>query len=446
MLEQTVAAPMTEAVAGPGDVERSAMRRIAWRLLPFLMLCYFVAYLDRVNVGFAALQMNADLQLSAAQYGFGAGLFFVSYCLLEVPSNVLLYRFGAPQWIARIMFTWGICAAAIAFVKTDTAFYVMRLLLGAAEAGFYPGVVFFLTLWFPAAYRARVLGLFLAAIPISGIIGAPSSGLLLSLDGLLGLRGWQWLFLVEAAPAIFLAPVVVRFLQNGPADATWLPADEREWLVGQLAREQRQVEGGRTYTLRQALTRPLVLLLAVGYFANVCLLNGIQFFLPQIVKGLGMSNIQTGFVTAIPSLVALVALLWWGQRSDRTGERFGHAATANAVGGAALLLAMLVQNPVVRVGALALAFGCTLAFTAPFWTIPGSFLSRGAAAAGIAAISSIGVTGGFLAPWFVGVTRDLTGDFRIGLGAIAVMTLALTMGFLVFGRRWFAAERAGRAT
>lgn len=423
------------AAADHAQIEKRAIRRISWRLLPLLMLCYFFAYLDRVNVGFAALQMNKDLHLSAAAYGLGAGLFFVTYCLLEVPSNLLLYRFGAPRWIARIMFSWGLCAAGMAFVHTESAFYIMRLLLGAAEAGFYPGVLYFLTLWFPAAHRGRIMGLFIAAIPLSGIIGSPLSGLLLSLDGLAGLRGWRWLFLVEALPVLLLAPVIVRYLTSAPAVADWLPADEREWLTARLAAEQRQVERVGALSVGAALVNPWVLLLAALYFTNVCLLNGITFFLPQIIHEQGYSAAATGFIAAIPSLFALAALLWWGRRSDAKAERYGHAAAANFTGGALLLAAVLVNSPSLRLAAIALAFACTLAFTAPFWAIPATFLSRAAAAGGIAAISSMGVTGGFLAPPIVGYFRDVSGNFRTGLGAIAGLALLVTAAFYALGKR-----------
>ena len=430
--------------SGRGTLEYRTIRRISWRLVPLLMLCYFAAYLDRVNVSFAALQMNQDLHLNGAAYGFGAGLFFATYCLFEVPSNLLLYRFGARRWIARIMFTWGLCAGAMALIHTQTSFYVMRLLLGAAEAGFYPGVLYFLTLWFPAAHRGRILGLFLAAIPISGIIGSPLSGFLLSLDGLAGLRGWRWLYLVEALPAIALAPAVLKLLPNGPAAAAWLPAEERDWLVGQLDAERRQVEGARAYSARETLGNPRVLawvlLLSAIYFTNVCMLNGVTFFLPQLVSALGLSTTKTGFVVAIPSVMALAALLWWGRRSDARLERYGHAAFANFLGGALLLAAVLVHNPVLQVAAISIAFACTLAFTSPFWAIPATFLSRAMSAGGFAAISSIGVTGGFLAPWIVGYFRDLTGNFRFGLGAIAVLTLIVTSVFYLLGRQRRAQE------
>jgi ACS family tartrate transporter-like MFS transporter len=434
--EPSAAAGNASAAAAESlrDLEQRAVRRTAFRILPLLMICYFVAYLGRVNLSFAALQMNHALGLNSAAYGLGAGLFFLSYCLFEIPSNLLLYRIGATRWIARIMFTLGLCAGAMAFVQGKTSFYVVRLLLGAAEAGFYPGVLFFLTLWFPAAYRARMLGMFIAAIPVSGIIGAPLSGLLLSLDGLAGLAGWQWLYLIEAAPAFVLAPLVVRRLQDSPAQASWLPDAEREWLIGRLRLERTEVERKRIFSVMQCLSNPRVLFLATIYFSNVCLLNSITFFLPQIVKGFGLSSLQTGFVVAIPSLLALFALIGWARHSDRHKERYGHAALANFAGGAALLLSVLITDPSTRIAAIALAFACTLAFTSPFWSIPGSFLTGSAAAGGIGAISALGVTGGFLSPWFIGYMKDTTGNFRIGLAAIAVLAMAFSVALYLLRR------------
>jgi MFS family permease len=413
------------------EVERGAIRRITLRILPVLILCYFIAYLDRVNLSFAALQMNKALGLSAEAYGLGAGLFFLTYCVCEIPSNLLLYRFGATRWIARIMFTLGICAAGMAFVQGRTSFYVMRLALGIAEAGFYPGILFFLTIWFPAAYRARILGYFISAIPISGIIGAPLSGQLLGLNGWLGFAGWQWLFLLEAAPAFLLAPLVVARLQDTPAKAQWLPERERTWLMERLDSERSNVERKRVFTVLQCLTNPRVLFLAAIYFSDVCLLNSITFFLPQIVKSFGLSNGQTGVVVALPSLLALIALIYWGRSSDRRKERYGHASLAIFIGGAALLLSVVVHDPAARIAAIAVAFACTLAFTAPFWSIPGTFLTGGAAAGGIGAISALGVLGGFLSPWFIGRIKDSTGDFRIGLGAIAVMAMCFAIALFL---------------
>jgi MFS family permease len=309
----------------------------------------------------------------------------------------------------------------------------MRLLLGAAEAGFYPGILFFLTVWFPAAYRARIMGYFIASIPISGIIGAPISGRLLGLGSAGSLQGWQWLFLLEGAPTLVLAPLVLWWLQDRPTQAQWLPPAERAWLVGRLDSERSDVEHKRVFTVLQCLTNPRVLFLAAIYFSNVCLLNSITFFLPQIVKGFGLSNTQTGLVVAIPSLLALFALILWGRRSDRRKERYGHAAFANLVGGAALFGSVLTHDPLLRIALIAVAFAFTLAFTAPFWSIPGTFLTGSAAAGGIGAISALGVTGGFLSPWFIGVMKDATGDLRMGLGAIAL--LAMTFATALYLRR-----------
>jgi MFS family permease len=416
------------------DVERQTIAAITLRIIPLLMVCYFFAYLDRVNLSFASLQMNQALSLSASSYGFGAGLFFLSYCICEVPSNLLLYRIGATRWIARIMFTLGLCAAGMALVQGKASFYLVRLLLGAAEAGFYPGILFFLTLWFPSAYRGRVLAIFIAAIPISGIIGAPLSGLLLSLNGVAALHGWQWLYLIEAVPALLLAPLVVWRLQDSPEEAHWLSAPQRSWLMNQLRAERSDVEHARKYTVLEGLTNPRVLMLAAAYFTNVCLLNSITFFLPLIVKGFGLSNLQTGFIVALPSLLALVALIWWGRRSDRRNERYGHAAVANFCGGASLLASVMLTDPTARIAAIAVSFACTLAFTAPFWSIPGTFLSGAAAAGGIGAISAIGVIGGFLSPWFMGLMKDATGDFRSGLGAIAILAMSIAVVLFFVGR------------
>jgi sugar phosphate permease len=311
----------------------------------------------------------------------------------------------------------------------------MRLLLGAAEAGFFPGVLFFLTLWFPAAYRGRVMGFFMAGVAISGLIGAPLSGLLLGLDGLFGLRGWQWLFILEGVPAIVLAPACLVYLQDSPAKARWLAAPQRDWLTATLAGEERAREAKQQHSVLQALTNPRVLFLAAMYFTNVCLLNGILFFLPLILKGFGLSNTQTGFVAAIPSGFALVAVIWWGRRSDARRERYGHAAFANFLAGAALLASVLIADPTTRIVLVTIAFSATLAFTAPFWTIPSSFLSGAASAGGFAAISSLGVLGGFVAPSVIGYLGGITGDFRGGLGGVAVLAMVFGAAFYLVGRK-----------
>jgi MFS family permease len=423
------------AAEQPSDLELRTIRRVGWRLIPFLMLCYLIAYLDRVNLSFASITMKPALQLTETAYGIGAGLFFLTYCLCEIPSNLLLFRFGATKWIARIMLTLGLFAGAMAFVDGQYSYYLVRLLLGAAEAGFYPGILFFLTLWFPSAYRSRILGIFIAAIPISGIIGAPLSGYLLSFDGVQGLQGWQWLYLLEAIPALLLAPLVGMVLKDSPAEAKWLPEDQRTWLIGRLALERTNVERESQGGVARSMVDPKVLFLAAIYFSNVCLLNGITFFLPQIISGFGFSTQTTGFIVAIPSLVGLVALIAWARHSDRRQERYGHAALANFIGGVALLLSVLLTEPAARIAAISVAFACTLAFTSPFWAIPGSFLTGRAAAGGIAVISALGVIGGFVTPIFVGRVRDVSGDFRIALGVIALLAMIFGAGLYLFGRR-----------
>jgi MFS family permease len=421
--------------SGQTTLANSTIRRVSLRLIPFLLLCYFIAFLDRINVSFAALQMNRDLSLTPAVYGFGAGLFFLTYCTLELPSNLLLYRYGATRWIARIMFTWGLCAACMAFVVGPYSFYAMRLLLGAAEAGFFPGVLFFLTLWFPAVQRGRVIGVFMSGVAISGLIGSPLSGMLLSLDGAAGLRGWQWLFILEGVPAMILAPLCLICLQDGPAHAKWLSAAEKSWLKTTLDAEQRADGQVKKSANLKALLNPRVFLLAAMYFTNVAMVNGILFFLPMILKGFGLSNTQTGFVAAIPSAAALAAVIWWGRHSDSRKDRYGHAAFANALAGAALLASVLLTEPSLRIVAVTIGFASTLAFTAPFWTIPATFLSGAASAGGYALISSLGVTGGFVAPSIIGYLAGITGDFRGGLGGISILAMAMSAIFYIVGRR-----------
>jgi sugar phosphate permease len=415
------------------EIERSAMRRVMWRLIPFLMICYVFAWLNRINLSFAALQMNKPLGLTEADYGLAAGLFFVTYAVLEVPSNLLLHRLGARKWIARIMFSWGIIAAGMALVVGPHSFYVMRLLLGAAEAGFYPGILFYLTLWIPAAYRARTYSYFLTAIPITGIIGGPLSIHLLGLTGLGGLMGWQWMFIFEGLPSIILAPIVLFYLQDKPSQAKWLTAAESNWLTAELAGETKKIETRKAQSIMAALSNPTVILMALMYFSNVCLLNGVLFFLPQIVKGFGLTMHQVGNFMIAPNALALVLMIIWGRLSDRSGNRFAYAAIANFVAALALLGAMLLTNPYLRGFAFSLAFAATLCMVVPFWAIPGTFLSGASAAGGIAAISAMGVTGGFVAPYFIGFMKDFTGSFQIPFLVIAGFGVAISILFYRVG-------------
>ncbi|KXU87534.1 hypothetical protein CI15_15450 [Paraburkholderia monticola] len=406
------------------DLEARTLHRVTIRLIPFLMLCYFIAYLDRVNVGFAALQMNKALDLSASAFGFGAGVFFIAYFFFEVPSNLLLERFGARRWIARIMFTWGILAGAMAFIpdiarftglSAAHVFFGLRILLGIAEAGFFPGIIFLLTLWFPAAYRGRVVGYFMAAIPLSTVIGGPISGALLSLDGRGGLGGWQWLYLIEAMPAVLLSVAVLFYLTDKPADATWLSKDERDWLMARQKQEREHREAVRHFSVKEALINPRVLAIALIYFGANATNYGLSFFLPQIVKSFGLTNLQTGFVTSLPYVVGLASMILWGRHSDRRLERRWHVAIALFVAAAGIAASAGLDNPVQKMIALSIAgfgiFGCLPVI----WTLPAAFLSGAAAAGGIAAINSLGNLAGFFGPFAMGWIKDSTGGFGAGL-------------------------------
>jgi len=417
------------------EVEARTMRRVMRRLIPFLMLCYVCCWLNRINLSFASLQMNKPLGLTATDYGLAAGLFFVTYALLEVPSNLLLHKFGARKWIARIMATWGVVAACMALVVGPHSFYIMRLLLGAAEAGFYPGILFYLTLWIPAAYRARTYSFFRCAIPITGIIGGPPSPHLLALHRVAGLAGWQWMFIVEGLPSVFLAPIVLFYLQDRPAQAAWLAPDESQWLTAELNGETKTIELRKAQSVMTALTNPTVILMALMYFSNVCLLNAVLFFLPQIVKGLGYSMTMVGNLMIIPNVLALAAMIFWGRRSDRSGERFGHAFVANLIAAVALLGAMLLTDPLARGVAFSIAYAATLSMVVPFWAIPGTFLSGASAAGGIAAISAMGVTGGFAAPYFIGFMKDFTGSFAAPFISIAIFSGVISVLFFIIGSR-----------
>jgi D-galactonate transporter len=433
------------------EVEVRTIAKVSKRLVPFLIVCYFVAYLNRVNVGFAALTMNQDLGLSQTAFGFGAGIFFIAYFIFEVPSNLLLERFGARKWIARIMLSWGILSGAMAFIPpiaratgfgNENTFYLVRVLLGVAEAGFFPGIIFYLTLWFPAEYRARIVGYFMAAIPLSTVIGAPISGALLYLHGGLGLAGWQWLFIIEAVPAIILAVVVFFYLTDRPADAMWLAPDERSWLAERLALEQRQRQAVRDYSVMEALVNPRVIGLSLVYFGAVATNYGLSFFLPQIVKGFGLNTFLTTLVSATPYAVGLVGMVWWGRRSDRVVERRFHTAFPLFVAAAGIAISTALDDPTLKMITLCVAGFGIFACLPVFWTLPTAFLSGAAAACGIAVINSIGNLAGFAGPFAMGWIKDHTGSYAGGLLLLAALGLIAMGVVLVLGRD----EASGRAT
>lgn len=408
------------------DLAKTVPAKVRRRLIPFMFLLYVVSYLDRINVGFAALQMNADLGLTPAVYGFGAGIFFLGYCLLEVPSNLILERVGARIWIARIMIMWGLISACMMFVRTPTSFYVLRFMLGVAEAGFFPGMILYLTYWFPARERARALALFITSTAMSGIIGGPLSGLLLALNGTAGLKGWQWLFLVEGLPATLLGLVVLRILPNGPKDAKWLSANEKGWLLSRLAAERSAKEARQHFTLREALTSPRVLLLGALYLCLTMGIYGIGFWLPQIIKSLSQqSDITVGLLSALPYLVAVVSMVLIARHSDQTGERRLHVALSAFVGAVGMGISAFMHSPAALLAAIAIAAIGIWGALGTFWTLPTAFLSGTAAAGAIALINAIGNIGGFASPYLIGLVRGTSTSFT---GALLLLAASLTLG------------------
>jgi ACS family tartrate transporter-like MFS transporter len=407
--------------------EDRVFAKCAWRLIPFVVLLLAVNFLDRVNVSFAALTMNRDLGFSPSIYGLGAGLFFVGYCLFEVPSNVILTRVGARRWMFRIVATWGVASAATAFVQGPASFYLLRFLLGVAEAGLYPGLVFYLTLWFPQAYRARFLASFIAAAPLASAIGAPVSVLILGMDGVAGLRGWQWLFLLEGSPAVLLSFAVLKVLPDGPARAPWLSGEEKAIIAGRLASEEPAGETGLWSGLRDPRVLALSLVLLGFAFARY----GIGLFLPQIVQAMGFSNLATGFIVAVPYVASIGGMVLWARSSDAKGERIWHVALAALLAAAGFAIAGLVQSDLIVLVALTVVTVGIHAAFGPFFCLPSSFLSGPAAAAGIAFITTVSNLGGLLGPTVVGVLREVTGDYGAGMFVLAlglVMSAGIALG------------------
>jgi len=402
----------------------TALAHVRRRLIPFLFVLYLVSYLDRVNVGFAALQMNAALHFSPTVYGFGAGVFFVSYVLFEIPSNLLLDRFGVRVWIARIMITWGLVSAATMFVRNAPSFFALRFLLGAAEAGFFPGIILYLTRWFPANERARAVAWFMTATALAGVVGGPISGLLLYLGGIGGLAGWQWLFLLEGIPAVGLGVAVLLWLPERPADARWLTSDEQREIEAAVRAEHDAIRDSAHQTLRPALMSGRVWLLALIYFTIVISFYGISLWLPQIVQSFAhVSDLEVGFLSAIPYVAAAIGMVIVAARSDRRGERGLYIALSALAGAAGFLAAASLHGGAASLVALSVAAFGVWSTVGPFWTFPPRFLVGPAAAGGIALINSVGNIGGFVGPYLLGSIRDHTGSFAVGLRVLA--------GFLV---------------
>ena len=423
--------------ARPSALETTTMRKVAWRILPFLMVCYFVSFVDRVNVGFAALQMVKDLQLSPAVFGFGGGIFFLSYFLCEVPSNLLLEKFGARRWIARIMLTWGILAGATAFVTGARSFYVMRLLLGAAEAGFFPGVILYLTYWFPAEYRARIIGMFTVAIPVSSFLGSPISAALLQINGSLGLRGWQWMFILEGVPAVLLGLACLIILSDKPRDARWLDSEQSAWLQARLDKEGWRKRPVGQISLWRVLFNKYVLVLSIVLAGSTAVSSGLQIWQPQIIKSYGLTNMQTGLLNSIPFALASVIMVLWGRRSDETGERVWHTSLPLMLTAVSLASALVFDSLFSLIVILSLAVIGIYAGKGPVWALSTDWLSASTAAAGLAQINAISNLAGFGTTYLLGYIKQATGSYPLavlplaalsGAGAIAILLIARGQG------------------
>ncbi len=414
-------------------IERTTMRKVYSRLLPFAIITYFFCYLDRINVGFAALTMNKELGLNASMYGFAAGAFFWGYCLFEVPSNIVLEKVGARLWIARIMVTWGLLSGATALCTGPYSFITVRFLLGLAEAGFFPGIVLFFTYWFPDRHRARIVSGFTMALPIAVASGAPMSTGLMELNGVLGIAGWKWMYLAEAVPTVLLGVVVFFYLTDKPAQAKWLTQAERDWLTAEIEGERRQVEAVNSGSVWRAFFDPRVVMLSLNYLGIVTASLGMLLFLPQMIKQLGLTNMQVGWTTMIPYICGAIAMITMGYVSDRMNDRRWSLFWTCVVSVLGLVIAGLGVGTwwaVVGMSIAAIGFYGT---KGPFWAMPSTLLTGTAAAAGIAWINSIGNLGGFFGPTIVGWVRDWTGSFAGGLytlGAFAFMSAVISLFWL----------------
>jgi ACS family tartrate transporter-like MFS transporter len=415
--------------------EAAVMRRVSWRLMPFLLAAYLICYIDRVNVGFASLQMNKAVGIDTKTYGLGAGIFFVGYFILEVPSNLALERFGARTWIARIMITWGAVSAACALIGGPTSFLILRSLLGAAEAGFFPGVILYITYWYPAHYRAIIVGIFMVAIPVAGLVGSPMSGAILYMNGVLGLGGWQWIFLLEAVPAVLLGVLSFVWLTDRPEHATWLTPEQKAWLIARLADERRRAPRISHASIWRVLSNKYVLIMALVYSGAAGASTSLAMWMPQLVKSFGLTNWQTGLVNAVPFGIAAVWMILWGRNSDKSGERVWH----NALPLGWMVLAMLatffaIKSLWAMIPLLTLIAAGTYASKGPFWALSSEWLGSGSAAAGLAQINALGNLSGFVFLYLIGWIQAETGSFPLALMPIAAVAAVGTICVATIGR------------
>lgn len=430
-----VAPPAQLSKVDADKQEAAIMRRVALRLVPFLLVAYLAAVIDRTNVGFASIQMNHAIGMTEAAFGLAGGVFFLSYFAFEIPSNLALERLGASRWLAFVMITWGLVAGATAFVTGPTGFLVMRVVLGAAEAGFFPGVILYMTYWFPSQYRARMMGWFVLSVPASGIVGSPISGALLNADGFLGLHGWQWMFLIEALPAVLLGFVALWWLTDRPEKARWLSADERDLLVARLAADRRSLAARQVEHLSfwRLVTNGRVLMLTLICAATVTISAMLGIYQPLIIKGFGVGNFETGLLNAIPYIVACIAMVVCGRHSDRTRERIWHNAIPMLAVVVAMLLTLVAQGLVLNMILLVVIISGTFACKGPFWALATEALPASMAAIAIAEINALGSLPGFGASYLIGLIRQTTGSFPLSIMPIAALCFLGVLGVLSLG-------------
>lgn len=409
------------------NFEKKTIRKVTRRIIPLLFLLYIISYLDRANVGYAALEMNEALGLTSKMFGLVTGIFFIGYFLFEVPSNILMQKFGARVWITRILFTWGIISMATGFAQNATQLYIIRFLLGIAEAGLFPGIILYLTYWFRAKERASTIAMFMTAIAVSYIIGAPVSTLIIDHIHWMNVPGWRWMFIIEGAPAVILGFVTYFYLTDRPEQAKWLTAEEKNWLISELRKDEelREKKGQQTTSHKTALTDPKLWYLALIYFVYTAGTLGVGYWMPQIIKGLSgyLSNTQIGFIATIPYIIASIVMNYWSRRSDRTGERRMHTALPLLVAGLTLLSVGMVTNPFIAMIFITISLAAMYCFKGPFWSLPTMILSPATVAVGIAVINSIGNLGGFVGPYAVGWLKDATGKMQAGLIFLSIILI-----------------------
>ncbi|ASL48785.1 Putative tartrate transporter (plasmid) [Burkholderia sp. AD24] len=414
------------------DHERT-MGKVSLRILPFVCMCFLVSYIDRTNVSFAALTMNRDLGISPTAFGWIVGAFFIGYCLSEIPSNLALQKFGARIWIARIMITWGVMTVVCSVSRTPTQLMVARFLLGVAEGGFAPGIFIYLGYWFPARWRAKAIATFLLGVPLAAVIGGPLSSAILSLNGIGGMKQWQWLFLLEGIPAVSLGVLCFFTLLDSPKQASWLREHEKKWIETELQRERAAIEAAGHMSLRQSLTDARVLVLSLTYLTGLIGLNGVYYWMPQIVKSLGLSDVTVGLVCAVPNLLGAVAMVLWARSSDRTGKRVWHVTATCLLGAAAMALSSLAHHGVLVMLGLSVALIGAFGFLATFWALPQTFLTGRAAAGGFGLILSIGNSSGFFGPYLVGWLKQTTHGYSGSLLWLSAFLLTAAILTQIFG-------------